>query len=420
MYESFEKSNGLFRKEALLAKQNKYGSPVKPLGVSIRIAGIFFIVLVISIVIFLTVVDFSRKEMAVGSLISTTGTLKIVAGKSGVVTKVFVKDGEIVTAGQPIIEVSTVSITSAGTNVPSQMLSNTDTQLDIIERERKANRDLNIERLREARNNISSSEKQIFELHQSISIQKLRIASLQKTLNNLETLRKDQLISEIQYREHESRLLTEKQTLISLRREMHNHEASIAQSRIDISKIDAQSIISSVAADASALQIQDKRLTIEADKSLVLTAKVAGRITGIRAKIGEPIQAGTSVAVIVPEGALMQAEIWVSSAAIPYLYLNSPVNIMYDAFPYQKFGLAKGYVAEISRSPTTPDELPLDLRAQESRYRVIVRLEHQFMMTYGTKTHLTPGMSLKSDLILDKRSLLEWFLEPVLASKSRL
>lgn len=420
MDENIEKSDGLFRKEAILAKQNKYGNPVKPLGVSVRIAGIFFIVLVFSIAIFLTVVDFSRKESAAGSLVSNTGTLKITPVKSGLVTKVFVKDGEIVKAGQPLIEVSAVAITSAGTNVPSQMLNNADIQLGIIERERRANDELNSERIREARNKITSSEKQISELLQSIELQKLQIASFQKTLNNLEVLKKKQLISEIQYREYESRLLTEKQMLISLKRELYNLEASIAQSRSDISKISAQSVINSVASDSNALQIQDKRLTIEAEKSLVLTAKVAGRVTGIRVKIGEPIQAGTSIAVIIPEGALMQAEVWVSSAAIPHLKINTPVNIMYDAFPYQKFGLASGFITEIANSPTTPDELPLDLESRESRYRVIIQLSSQTMMAYGIKTHLTPGMRLNSDLILGKRSLMEWFLEPVLATKSRL
>ena len=368
-----------------------------------HIAGIFFLALIICIALFLTIVDFSRKESAVGSLVSASGTLKIIPSKSGIVTNVFVKNGDFVKKGQPLIEISTDAITSTGSHVNTQMLINIDKQLEIISRERKANAALNNERLIFAKSKIINFESQKKELNNSIDIQKLQITNLQKSLDNFEVLRKERLVSEIQYREAESKLLASKQTLTSLSRELYNLNAQILNTRNEISQIQAQEIVSSATSETGALQVQDQRLAVEAEQALVLTAKTAGRITNIRAKVGEPIEARTSAAVIVPERATMNAEIWVSSSAVPYLKINTPVNIMYDAFPYQKFGLAKGFVSEIAQSPTSPDELPLDLESRESKYRVIVRLERQTMMAYGVETQLTPGLRLKSDLILDKR-----------------
>lgn len=92
---------------------------------------------------------------------------------------------------------------------------------------------------------------------------------------------------------------------------------------------------------------------------------------------------------------------------------------MYDAFPYQKFGVGRAKVVKIARSPTSPEELPLDLQAKESQYRLLAALDDQQMRAYGKALALTPGMRLKADLVLERRSLLDWLLEPLLAAKRR-
>jgi membrane fusion protein len=92
---------------------------------------------------------------------------------------------------------------------------------------------------------------------------------------------------------------------------------------------------------------------------------------------------------------------------------------MYQAFPYQKFGVAHAKVIKIANSPTAPEDLPTELQAKEGRYRILASLDRQDMPAYGKSLPLVPGMQLEADLILDKRSLLDWLLDPLLAQRTR-
>jgi membrane fusion protein len=48
---------------------------------------------------------------------------------------------------------------------------------------------------------------------------------------------------------------------------------------------------------------------------------------------------------------------WVPNDAVPYLSPGDRVNIRYEAFPAQKFGMFGGSISVISRSPASPQEM---------------------------------------------------------------
>jgi len=60
------------------------------------------------------------------------------------------------------------------------------------------------------------------------------------------------------------------------------------------------------------------------------------------------------------------------------------------------------------------------LSAKEPVYRVDVKLERQAVIALGEEYPLRPGMLVNADLLLEKRTLLEWIFEPVLQLKGRL
>lgn len=47
-------------------------------------------------------------------------------------------------------------------------------------------------------------------------------------------------------------------------------------------------------------------------------------------------------------------------------------------------------------------------------YRVMVRLRDQTVRAYGQPVALRPGMALHADILLDRRRLIQWVLEPAL------
>ena len=93
----------------------------------------------------------------------------------------------------------------------------------------------------------------------------------------------------------------------------------------------------------------------------------------------------------------------------------------YAAYPYQKFGMARGRVISLAKSPYAVQELPAHVASAiqsatlpaELFYRVTVTLDSQTVAVYGHSQPLQAGMLLEADIVQDKRRLYEWILEPI-------
>ena len=108
------------------------------------------------------------------------------------------------------------------------------------------------------------------------------------------------------------------------------------------------------------------------------------------------------------------------SSAIGFIRPGQPVLLRYQAFPYQKFGHYQGEVASVARSALTQDELArrssgrsTDQHADQPVYPVTVRLQSQTATAYGQPIALQPGMQLEADILIERRRLIEWVLEPL-------
>jgi membrane fusion protein len=87
---------------------------------------------------------------------------------------------------------------------------------------------------------------------------------------------------------------------------------------------------------------------------------------------------------------------------------------MYDAFPYQSFGTYRGKVSKVSGTILTGNDASGPISLKEPAYRVTASLEQPTITAYGNRIALQADMLLRADIILEKRSLLSWFLDPLL------
>jgi membrane fusion protein len=132
-----------------------------------------------------------------------------------------------------------------------------------------------------------------------------------------------------------------------------------------------------------------------------------------------PVPAASSLAVVLPKGAVLEAQLWAPSRAIGFVTPGDTVRLMFDAFPYQRFGVAKGKVLNIASTPTAPEDLPIPFPTPEPMYRITVALEAQTMQAYGQSRRLMPGARVNADLVLERRSFVEWLFAPVFAIARR-
>ena len=94
------------------------------------------------------------------------------------------------------------------------------------------------------------------------------------------------------------------------------------------------------------------------------------------------------------------------------------MKLMYDAFPYQKFGLAGGQIIDVSPVALRPDEIGIATETPELLYKVRIKLTEQAMAAFGKSHSLQPGMELSADIILEERRVVDWLLEPLKSIRS--
>jgi membrane fusion protein len=152
-----------------------------------------------------------------------------------------------------------------------------------------------------------------------------------------------------------------------------------------------------------------------ARRAAEVAAAQSGTVTGFTAEVGQTVQAGAVLARIVPEEPTLVAELYAPSRAVGFVAEGDEVRLRYAAFPYQKFGHARGRVIGVSATTVAGDPA----RGGEPLYRVAVALHAQTVAAYGAPRALKPGMAVEADVLLERRRLIEWVLEPLFTMAGR-
>ena len=118
------------------------------------------------------------------------------------------------------------------------------------------------------------------------------------------------------------------------------------------------------------------------------------------------VEAGDTLMTLVPEKLPLHAEIKVTNQDLSYIHLQQVAALRVDAFPYQKYGRLMGKVTAISPSTQKDDK-------GNSLYKLTVTLDEQ-CLRFKDKCHtLRPGMTISTDLVTRKRTLLSFVTEPL-------
>jgi membrane fusion protein len=159
-------------------------------------------------------------------------------------------------------------------------------------------------------------------------------------------------------------------------------------------------------------------------QQLVVKAAQAGQITALHVKPGQALLPGQALATLVPtQGQQLQAHLYAPSKSAGFVAPGQTVLLRYAAYPYQKFGMHEGQVAQVSKTPIHPQDLPsgnaqallASAQSNEPLYRITVDLQRQSITAYGESQTLKPGTALEADVLQDERKIWEWVMEPVLA-----
>jgi membrane fusion protein len=163
--------------------------------------------------------------------------------------------------------------------------------------------------------------------------------------------------------------------------------------------------------------IEQRTAEVDGRRAYVIKAPTSGHVSTLQATVGKVADPKHMQLEIIPLDSTLQAELFFPTRASGFVRPGQQVRILYDAFPFQKFGTYRGTVAKVSHTILTGNDATGPITLKEPAYRVTVLPERPDIDAYGRKMPLQPGMLLKADVILEQRSLMRWLLDPMLSAR---
>nr|WP_281501048.1 HlyD family efflux transporter periplasmic adaptor subunit [Erythrobacter sp. F6033] len=410
----------LFRKEVVEASQDRLHGEVvftQPLSTKL-FAGVLFIIIAIGVV-WVNVGSYARVETVPGILVTDVPSAKVVARQSGVIAEMQVSEGQIVKQGERLLVINSDRQTEAGGDVASRSIGALTARQQLSEAQvAMASGRAAAERTR-LQSVIASAEDQARNLTGQIALQEEVVASNQQIFDQIQQVVERGFVSKVEFERRRQTLLSSQQNLATLvqRRMASLAEADQARSQLASVNIDAAQGISRIQDTLQSLSAEQARL--EGEQSYVITAPIDGRVTALAAGVGRTANPNRPLMVIVPQDAELTAEIYAPTRAIGLVEPGKEARLLFDAFPYQRFGSFGGSVKSISRIAVDPRETDIPFPFEEPVYRVRVTLDQQTVEAYGEPAPLQAGMTLQANIVLERQSFLGWILQPLNAVLNR-
>ncbi len=362
---------------------------------------------------FLFTSDYARKQRVQGYITSNLGVIRVYPPQTGYFAELFVKEQETVKAGQILAVVTTPQMSAAGDDIlPGQIAEITQQIVTITEQiaTTKSLAELERKQLRSAEARLVA-ERSLMETQATILADRMQLSTNRQ--RRATTLRDKKLLSESEYENFLEEHLRERELHQQFLIELVKKDEALSNARHQIAQIEKVTSEKVLSFEVQLSNLRSQRLELSGSHSVQIVAPVSGTVTGIQAQPGESVRIGKPIASILPEGQEFVAHLYVPSHAIGQIELKQPVRLKFSAFPYQKYGIYHGHIAEVTRTVFRESEADALVAIGEPSYRVTVLLEKQYVEAYNKTFGLQAGLTLDADIVYDQRSLISWILDPI-------
>lgn len=154
---------------------------------------------------------------------------------------------------------------------------------------------------------------------------------------------------------------------------------------------------------------QQRRAVEQRLEAATLRAPVDGIVEQLAVfTIGGVAQAGQDLLRIVPDGGMLEIEAVFPNRDSGFLAAEQKVRVKLDAFPSERFGTVSARIVDISADA---------VETEPGRWGFIARLspETAYLDSPSGRFPLRPGMTASADAITGERTLISYFIAPIIA-----
>jgi membrane fusion protein len=412
--------SSLFRPEVIENRQSQWLGSIQLLRpVSLHVLTLLAVGAAVLVASYLWIGEYTRKAHVKGFLAPDRGVMRLMSPQAATVLESRAVEGASVRAGDVLYVLSVDSANVSG-NV-RETLTARERSLQGAARQQA---ELERERGQALDRQVATMRGELAQIDAEARLHEQRLALAEQAVARLESLRADNFISAAQVQAKGEELLGLRAQAQSLQRQRAAQLREIDQLLARRRELPLQTQVAQGELERDMAEIAQQQAENDSRRRIEIRAPQDGTVTGVVALPGQAVNASVALASLLPADARLQAHLFAPSSAVGFVKPEQAVLLRYQAFPYQKFGLQGGQVAQVSRSPLQASELagvplPKSEGEAEPLYRITVTLDKQAVAAYGREQALAPGMQLEADVLLDRRRLIEWIFEPLLGLASR-
>jgi membrane fusion protein len=409
-------TSSLFRPQALeFQKQyREFGQVGRLQPFSAKVLAWLLTIAVGALIVFICLAGYTRKETVAGYLAPALGTSSIFVPQQGTVTALPVAQDQRVTKGDLLLTIDTSQITADGLDVNAAILKSLSLQKTVLtnqiseeERTTRAEHD----RLSSA---ITSGETELAQLSSQMQIQQEQIDLAQQLVDTAEKMHASGYMAAPELFSRKEGLLRAKQELSSLKQRYVARQTELAETRASLEQLPTQADRRLQPLQSELAQIDQKSAEIGGRQSFSIRAPIDGRVANVQVKVGQVADPRKPLLDILPLESPLQAVLFVPTRAIGFIRPGQKVRLLYEAFPYQRFGTYSGKVVSVSETILAETDAGSPVQLREPAYKVVAALDRPDVDANGQKVPLQAGMLLRADILLERRELVRWLLDPIL------
>lgn len=416
----------LFRPESVEARRLAWlGRPMVLNAVPVSAFAAFSVLFTVGLAALLILGDYSRRVQITGQLLPTDGLSRLTAPQAGRIVDLRVQEGDEVSRDDVLYLIGIDSTTRLGNTQDSvsRLLRRQHDELT-----GKLQRQARIDRLEKARlaDDRIAARREAEALIAEVAAIDDYLAQLDRTVEQQQDLLSRGLARASDVETRLQSRNAERARLAALKRERLQLDAQIASLGHEIDGFDLAAGERLSEIRRAILDVERELSETEALREITVRAPRDGVVTGILAQPGQTVAAADPLLTVMPSDRPLVAKLLVTSDAIGFLRTGSPVLLRYQAFPYQKFGQHPGRVAVISRAALNLSDLS-NIQTTQGKadtagplYLVTVEPDAQAVSAYGREEPLQPGMQVEAHVLVDRRPLYQWILEPVFSLRGTL
>ena len=394
--------------------------PIQVLATGLLFGGVF--------AVWACVGTLQEVSNAQGRLIPHGDVYKVQPISQGEVSTILVAEGDEVKAGQKLIEFDQRLVQADLEQLQDQLIAHqrklTQTQglidrthLEAQTREAIAQADIRAQQaqLNATRADIAMVDDLMGQLHQDVD-------AYEQRLGRLVPLVEDGAIAEDNLFEIEQALRDRSQALIRNQGEVDKQQAELARLTSSLHQSQANGQRSAIESQQKLQQYSIEIAQIESEiartetlihaaktklEQTILHAPTDGTVLSLDVKnIGEVIQPGQTIIELAPSDSPLVLSAILPSREAGLVEEGMHVNMKFDAFPYQDYGLLSGHVLSVSPDATVDQQLG-------SVYELKVALEQYYVVHEDKRVDLKAGQTASAEVVVRKRRIIDVFLDPI-------